>query len=300
MTRQSLLDPTCSSRSSMQSTFIMMSHTTGSPTTEPTLGDVTLTGWFRAAHLTRPGGAASPSRWRCSGPSERAASRVLARHDLSVRSVVQCRPLVVETSDRRVSTRPRHGTGPPVVRSEDSRAAVHGAQRISSRHRNKISVMRCRFDRFGLATRRSCRADAEAYRCSESRSSRRRRPARPASRPISRKRRRTSTAIRRADAVIWLGRRLASDASTTRSRPTPAASAASQQPRLYRHRGHRYITIRKFDLAILICGARRSDRGQPDVISRMARPTGQASPAARCSRTSGITSVWRSTCPEIS
>ncbi len=55
-----------------------------------------------------------------------------------------------------------------------------------------------------------------------------------------------------ADAAIWLGRRLgylgrfrdAIDAYTKGIATHP------NEPRLYRHRGHRYITIRKFDLAI--------------------------------------------------
>ena len=55
-----------------------------------------------------------------------------------------------------------------------------------------------------------------------------------------------------ADAAIWLGRRLA-----YLGRYRDAIDAFTQgiarhpvEARLYRHRGHRYITIRKFDLAI--------------------------------------------------
>src|SRR5215217_1320487 len=55
-----------------------------------------------------------------------------------------------------------------------------------------------------------------------------------------------------ADAAIWLGRRLAylgrfNDAIAAYTR---GIAQHPNEPRLYRHRGHRYITIRKFDVAI--------------------------------------------------
>lgn len=55
-----------------------------------------------------------------------------------------------------------------------------------------------------------------------------------------------------ADAAIWLGRRLAylgrfRDAIDVYTR---AIAKHPDEPRLYRHRGHRYITIRKLDEAI--------------------------------------------------
>src|SRR5215210_7556621 len=55
-----------------------------------------------------------------------------------------------------------------------------------------------------------------------------------------------------AEAAIWLGRRLAylgrfNDAIAAYTR---GIERHPDEPRLYRHRGHRYITIRKFDLAI--------------------------------------------------
>lgn len=75
-----------------------------------------------------------------------------------------------------------------------------------------------------------------------------------------------------ADAAIWLGRRLAylgrfRDAIDVYTRGIAAHPA---EPRLYRHRGHRYITIRKFDLAAadlttasqLIAG--KADEIEPD------------------------------------
>jgi tetratricopeptide (TPR) repeat protein len=75
-----------------------------------------------------------------------------------------------------------------------------------------------------------------------------------------------------ADAAIWLGRRLAylgryRDAIDVFSR---GIRQHPNEPRLYRHRGHRYITIRKFDLAIadlrkasqLVAG--KADEIEPD------------------------------------
>jgi tetratricopeptide (TPR) repeat protein len=72
-----------------------------------------------------------------------------------------------------------------------------------------------------------------------------------------------------ADAVIWLGRRLgylgrfrdAIDAYTKGIARHP------NEPRLYRHRGHRYITIRKFDLATAdLRRAAQLVAGKPDEI----------------------------------
>src|SRR5262245_31141705 len=75
-----------------------------------------------------------------------------------------------------------------------------------------------------------------------------------------------------ADTAIWLGRRLAylgrfNDAIKVYAQ---AIERHPAEPRLYRHRGHRYITIRKFDLAIadlrrasqLIAG--KADEIEPD------------------------------------
>jgi len=74
------------------------------------------------------------------------------------------------------------------------------------------------------------------------------------------------------DNIIWLGRRTA---YTGRYREavkiyTEGLKKFPEEPRLYRHRGHRYITLREFDLAIhdfaeavrLIRGT--EDRVQPD------------------------------------
>src|SRR5262245_1918036 len=75
-----------------------------------------------------------------------------------------------------------------------------------------------------------------------------------------------------ADSAIWLGRRLAylgrfNDAIKVYSQ---GIERHPNEARLYRHRGHRYITIRKFDLALadlarasqLIAG--RNDEIEPD------------------------------------
>lgn len=72
-----------------------------------------------------------------------------------------------------------------------------------------------------------------------------------------------------ADAAIWLGRRLAylgrfRDAIEVYSK---GIAAHPNEPRLFRHRGHRYITIRKFDLAIGdLRTAARLIAGKPDEI----------------------------------
>jgi tetratricopeptide (TPR) repeat protein len=75
-----------------------------------------------------------------------------------------------------------------------------------------------------------------------------------------------------ADATIWLGRRLAylgrfRDAIDVYSK---GIQRHPNEPRLYRHRGHRYITVRKLDLAVddltkasqLIAG--KADEIEPD------------------------------------
>jgi tetratricopeptide (TPR) repeat protein len=72
-----------------------------------------------------------------------------------------------------------------------------------------------------------------------------------------------------ADAAIWLGRRLAylgryGDAIDVYSR---GIERHPREARLYRHRGHRYITIRKFDLAIAdLRRAAELTAGKPDEV----------------------------------
>jgi tetratricopeptide (TPR) repeat protein len=72
-----------------------------------------------------------------------------------------------------------------------------------------------------------------------------------------------------ADASIWLGRRLAylgrfRDAIEVY---TKGIGSHPDEPRLYRHRGHRYITVRKFDLAVRdLQRAAELVAGKPDEI----------------------------------
>lgn len=72
-----------------------------------------------------------------------------------------------------------------------------------------------------------------------------------------------------ADAAIWLGRRLGylgryRDAIDVYTR---GIERHPNEPRLFRHRGHRYITIRKFDLAIAdLRRAARLTAGKPDEV----------------------------------
>jgi tetratricopeptide (TPR) repeat protein len=74
------------------------------------------------------------------------------------------------------------------------------------------------------------------------------------------------------DAAIWLGRRTAylGHFGEAIEIYTRAIELNSEEPRLYRHRGHRYITLRKFDLAIRDLGKAadlvegKSDQVEPD------------------------------------
>ena len=72
-----------------------------------------------------------------------------------------------------------------------------------------------------------------------------------------------------ADASIWLGRRLAylgrfRDAIEVY---TKGIGSHPEEPRLYRHRGHRYITVRKFDRAVRdLQRAAELVAGKPDEI----------------------------------
>jgi hypothetical protein len=77
------------------------------------------------------------------------------------------------------------------------------------------------------------------------------------------------------DSLIWLGRRLAylgryNDAIDTY---TGAIARHSDDARLYRHRGHRYITVRRFDDAIAdLTRAAELVRGTPDVVEEDGAP----------------------------
>jgi tetratricopeptide (TPR) repeat protein len=83
-----------------------------------------------------------------------------------------------------------------------------------------------------------------------------------------------------ADAIIWMGRRLGylwryQDAIAMFSK---GVTLHPNNPRMYRHRGHRYITVREFDRAIADFDKAVSlIKGTPDEIE----PDGQPNPAGK-------------------
>jgi tetratricopeptide (TPR) repeat protein len=83
-----------------------------------------------------------------------------------------------------------------------------------------------------------------------------------------------------ADAMIWVGRRLAylwryQDAIAMFSK---GIAAHPNDPRMYRHRGHRYITVRQFDRAIADFEKAVSlIKGTPDAIE----PDGAPNPSGK-------------------
>jgi tetratricopeptide (TPR) repeat protein len=95
---------------------------------------------------------------------------------------------------------------------------------------------------------------------------------------------------RSADAIIWVGRRLGylwryQDAIDMFSR---GIAAHPNDARMYRHRGHRFITVRQFDNAIKDFEKAVSIiKGQPDEIE----PDGQPNPAGK-PRTSLHFNIW--------
>jgi tetratricopeptide (TPR) repeat protein len=84
-----------------------------------------------------------------------------------------------------------------------------------------------------------------------------------------------------ADAIIWVGRRLGylwryQDAIEMFSR---GIAAHPNDPRMYRHRGHRYITIRRFDDAIADFDKAASlFAGKPDEIEPDGQPNAAGKP----------------------
>jgi tetratricopeptide (TPR) repeat protein len=78
-----------------------------------------------------------------------------------------------------------------------------------------------------------------------------------------------------ADSLVWLGRRLAylgryNDAIATYTR---GIALHPDDARLYRHRGHRYITVRRFDEAIAdLSRAAEIVRGTPDEVEEDGAP----------------------------
>jgi GWxTD domain-containing protein len=86
-----------------------------------------------------------------------------------------------------------------------------------------------------------------------------------------------------AEAIIWLGRRTAylgryREAVAIYSR---RIQAHPDDPRLYRHRGHRYITLRRFDLAIAdLEKAARLVEGKPDAVEPDGLPNARGVPTS--------------------
>jgi tetratricopeptide (TPR) repeat protein len=72
-----------------------------------------------------------------------------------------------------------------------------------------------------------------------------------------------------ADALIWVGRRTGylGDYRTAIEIFTQGIKEHPRDPRMFRHRGHRYISVRRFDLAIADLElASRLIRGRPDEV----------------------------------
>lgn len=83
------------------------------------------------------------------------------------------------------------------------------------------------------------------------------------------------------DAIIWLGRRLAYLGRFRDSIETYTKGIAEfpRDARFYRHRGHRYITLRRFDLAIAdLTKAANLIKGQPDQVEPDGQPNARNVP----------------------
>ena len=86
-----------------------------------------------------------------------------------------------------------------------------------------------------------------------------------------------------ADAMIWLGRRLAYLGRFTEAIDTYTKGIArfSSDARFYRHRGHRRITLRQFDLAITdLTKAAQLVKGKPDEIEPDGQPNARNIPTS--------------------
>ena len=86
-----------------------------------------------------------------------------------------------------------------------------------------------------------------------------------------------------ADAIIWVGRRTAylgryRDAIEVF---TAGISKHPSEPRLFRHRGHRYITIRQFDKAVAdLTRAAALVKGRPDEVEPDGQPNAKNIPTS--------------------
>lgn len=86
-----------------------------------------------------------------------------------------------------------------------------------------------------------------------------------------------------ADAIIWLGRRLAYLGRFTEAVDTYTKGIAlhPSDARLYRHRGHRHITLRQVDLAIRdLKKASELVKGKPDEIEPDGQPNARNIPTS--------------------
>lgn len=85
------------------------------------------------------------------------------------------------------------------------------------------------------------------------------------------------------EAVIWLGRRLGYLGRFTEAIETYTAGLKDfpREARLYRHRGHRYITLRRFDLAIAdLKKAAALVKGRPDEVEPDGQPNARNIPTS--------------------
>jgi len=86
-----------------------------------------------------------------------------------------------------------------------------------------------------------------------------------------------------ADAIIWLGRRLAYPGRFTEAIDTYTKGIAlfPSDARFYRHRGHRFITLRRFDRAIAdFEKAAQLIKGKPDEIEPDGQPNARNIPTS--------------------
>ena len=93
-----------------------------------------------------------------------------------------------------------------------------------------------------------------------------------------------------ADAIIWYGRRTAylGDYKKAIDIYSEGTEKFPEEPRMYRHRGHRYISIREFDKAIEdLRKAAELIEGKPDVIEQDGIPNSRNTPVSTLN-----TNIW--------
>ena len=92
------------------------------------------------------------------------------------------------------------------------------------------------------------------------------------------------------DEIIWYGRRAAylGDYKSAIDIYTEGIKKFPEEPRMYRHRGHRYISIREFDKAIEdLTKAAELIEGKPDVIEQDGIPNSRNTPVSTLN-----TNIW--------